>query len=211
MAVIKSGVTSDQLTVDATSKAARTTLYNTAGNPLNVVPTSEEASRGTVLGVYSAAQVDLAGQTGATYNFMCLFNPVGSGRTFAVRKADYNAYAVAITITKNSIRLTNVTGYTSGGADVSNTIQKHDPSYGASVAKIYITNPTLSLGQVFKAFPPPVTITAAGGVTSPEIDYNPAKEFVEIVLPPGTGLVLNQAVAGTVNQNFNLRFVWYEY
>jgi len=31
MAVIKSGATSDQLTVDATSKAARTTLYDTAG------------------------------------------------------------------------------------------------------------------------------------------------------------------------------------
>lgn len=34
MAVIKSGATSDQLTVDATSKAARVTLYDTAGNLL---------------------------------------------------------------------------------------------------------------------------------------------------------------------------------
>jgi hypothetical protein len=34
MAVIKSGATSDQLTIDATSKAARTTLYDTSGNAI---------------------------------------------------------------------------------------------------------------------------------------------------------------------------------
>ncbi len=210
MAVIKSGAGSDLWTIDPTSKSGRVTLYDSAGNPMNVLPTTEGVGRGVVLGVYSAAQVDLVGQTGAAYNYMCLFNPVGSGRVLAVSKVDYNAYAVAVSISKNSIRLTNVAGYTSGGVDSSAIIQKHDPSMPGSVAKIYTGNPTLALGQVFKAFPPPVTITAAGGITSPEIDYNPAKEFVEIVLPAGTGLVLNQAVAGTATQNFNFRFVWYE-
>lgn len=35
MAVIKSGATTDQLTVDITSKAARVTLYDDAGRPVN--------------------------------------------------------------------------------------------------------------------------------------------------------------------------------
>ena len=35
MAIIKSGATSDQLTVDPASKAARVTLYDTAGRPVN--------------------------------------------------------------------------------------------------------------------------------------------------------------------------------
>ena len=38
-AIIKSGATSDQLTVDATSKAARVSLYGTDGRPLNTAAT----------------------------------------------------------------------------------------------------------------------------------------------------------------------------
>ena len=39
MAVIKSGNSSDQLTVDATSKAARVTIYGTDGRPVNTADT----------------------------------------------------------------------------------------------------------------------------------------------------------------------------
>ena len=39
MAVIKSGATTDQLTIDPTSKAARVTLYGTDGRPLNTAAT----------------------------------------------------------------------------------------------------------------------------------------------------------------------------
>ena len=35
MAVIKSGNSTDQLSIDATSKAARVTLYDTDGNPVS--------------------------------------------------------------------------------------------------------------------------------------------------------------------------------
>lgn len=35
MAIIKSGASSDQLTIDATSKAARVTLYDTAGRAVH--------------------------------------------------------------------------------------------------------------------------------------------------------------------------------
>src|SRR5689334_18447225 len=40
MAVIKSGASTDQLTVDPTSKAARVTLYDAAGNPVSVLTSS---------------------------------------------------------------------------------------------------------------------------------------------------------------------------
>jgi hypothetical protein len=40
MAVIKSGATTDQLTIDPTSKAARVTLYDTSGNPNPAIPVS---------------------------------------------------------------------------------------------------------------------------------------------------------------------------
>ncbi len=48
MAVIKSGATSDQLTIDATSKAARVTFYDTAGNALTQKATYRAATVGTV-------------------------------------------------------------------------------------------------------------------------------------------------------------------
>ena len=39
MAIIKSGATTDQLTIDPTSKAARVSLYDTSGRPLNTAAT----------------------------------------------------------------------------------------------------------------------------------------------------------------------------
>lgn len=39
MAIIKSGASTDQLTIDATSKAARATLYGTDGRPVNTAAT----------------------------------------------------------------------------------------------------------------------------------------------------------------------------
>jgi hypothetical protein len=44
MAVIKSGASTDQLSVDATSKAARVTLYNSSGTELSSLPVSGSVS-----------------------------------------------------------------------------------------------------------------------------------------------------------------------
>lgn len=44
MAVIKSGSSTDQLDIDATSKAARVTLYDTAGNPITTQPVSGQVT-----------------------------------------------------------------------------------------------------------------------------------------------------------------------
>ena len=50
MAVIKSGATTDQLTVDATSKAARTTDYDSAGREVAVQVKKTYAAAGPVAG-----------------------------------------------------------------------------------------------------------------------------------------------------------------
>ncbi len=54
MAVIKSGASSDQLTVDATSKAARVTLYDTLGNTIAQKATYRSSTVGTVAAAASS-------------------------------------------------------------------------------------------------------------------------------------------------------------
>lgn len=55
MAVIKSGASSDQLTIDATSKAARVTPYDTLGNNRGTKPTYRAATTANVVAAAGAA------------------------------------------------------------------------------------------------------------------------------------------------------------
>jgi hypothetical protein len=187
--------------------AAKVTLYTAAG----VAYTPVLASTRTHVGIYSYALVDQAGQASQPYYFLSLFNPNLSGRKCAIKKVDYNAYAVAATIAKSSIILGRTTA-ASGGSDQSAGIAKHSGAT-APVGVIRTSNPSITLGGgTFKAFPPPVLVTAAGACPSPELDLNPRDELEEVILLENEGIVLYQtAVSGDVDETFNLRISWQEY
>lgn len=68
MATIESGASSDQLTIDPTSKAARTILYDSAGRALDNIPT---------YWLYQRPRVTTAAAT----DLFDLFNATGSGKT----------------------------------------------------------------------------------------------------------------------------------
>jgi hypothetical protein len=65
MAVIKSGASTDNLSIDATSKAARTSLYDTAGNPI-MVETGYEGNK--YLGVCMNQDVEASTVNSSTAN-----------------------------------------------------------------------------------------------------------------------------------------------
>jgi hypothetical protein len=75
MAKIRSGATTDELTVDPTSKAARTTLYDSAGNPINYSETFK--------GVASTFRT--LGSAAVPQNIFTIENAVGSGKLVYIR------------------------------------------------------------------------------------------------------------------------------
>lgn len=209
MAVIKSGATSDQLTVDPTSKAARATLYDTQGNPNPTVPVALKTAR-TVSGVYAYCMTDVAGVTAASNVFMSLFNPIGSGKLFAVKRLEMQSYTIAVTGVKSSKRFSRVSA--ASGGTLASSVESHDTNYPTQKAEVRISNPSVSQVADIKAFAPAIEISAASGAyPAPEIEFNPRDEFEEIILREGQGISIYQTVAGNVNETMNINIVWMEY
>lgn len=116
MAVIKSGVSSDVLTVDPTSKAARVTLYNSLGNEISsanplYVNTIEQSSLPNSLGTYSAASWRIIGTATTSQVLMTIRNNAGSS-DIAIRRlaVDVNYSAAAVDLVQAYFRFWLNTG-----------------------------------------------------------------------------------------------------
>lgn len=97
MAVIKSGATSDQLTIDATSKAARVTLYDSRGNNMGQLPTYAAATDGTVAAAASATApfFVLYGSASKTIRLMRLMISGPTTTTLAIQGVTIRKYSSA--------------------------------------------------------------------------------------------------------------------
>lgn len=127
---IKSGASADLLTVDATSKAARVTLYNADGT--TVIPSTTPA-------VYYCTT---AGMTLATLaaNSCCvsLNNPSASGKTlYVIRCLFTTCFSGTAAATYVPFTLSRGTGTPAGGTASKSgaTIGKRDPAIANSVAE----------------------------------------------------------------------------
>lgn len=130
MAVIKSGASSDQLTIDATSKAARVTLYNSDG--------SYNGEKAT----YRAATID--GLVTATTADQPFFLIEGSAtKTITVKRIAVSG----ATLTAVAYLMVNVTKHStaaSGGTSTTLTGVPVDSTFAAATAtvKAYTAAPT---------------------------------------------------------------------
>ena len=208
MAIIKSGVTSDLLTIDPTSKAARVTLYDSAGAEITALPVQETSGFGGL--VYSHAQVDTAGQAGA-YTFWALSNPAASGKRIAIIHVDHQVYSVAAAATKNSWGFVHCTAEASGGADDSANIHRVLSTQGAPVAVVRITNPTITAGKLILPFGAGGNVTAAGIYGATINEFDTYGEDTQSIVLPGEGVALRQTVAGDTDQTYCWRVFWREY
>jgi hypothetical protein len=111
MAIIKSGATSDQLTVDPTSKAARATIYDALGNS---VDTLEADSSGTTngLGVSLMATNFVLSALGKNSSTSQLTN--GSTFTGTIENV-YNAQAVSVLLTSDQAGTLTLNQYIDAG------------------------------------------------------------------------------------------------
>jgi len=208
MAVIKSGATSDLLTIDPTSKAARTSLYDSSGLELSGPP----------YGSYMA-QIDLrpgaivAGASVALWSMRNL-----SSRTAYLRRLKLFAgyFAATVTATVAQFGLARFRTATPTGGNAITVVPKRT-SYGSSgvtdvrqiapSATAGLTTTGVAFDAVFAFFGyprQPVTTYGAGGfMVSVDLPWKEALEpFSAIELAPNDGLAILIPNIATVAGDF---------
>lgn len=223
MAVIKSGASTDELTVDPTSKAARTTLYDSAGgaigasNPLAVM---QRVVDGTLVGDYSVTTFRTVGLASTPHNLFTIWNPAASGRNIALRVLLMEVDHTTLLATTLQAITSHPTAQPSGGTLI--TPHKFVAGASASIAEVRgatasdgggATAITATAGSVrvwsnFVQRPP----SLAGWFTSDRAFMIPEQcASTPIILAPGDGILLNTVQAATTGAFYLVRAMWEEY
>lgn len=223
MAVIKSGVTTDQLTVDATSKAARTTLYNTDGNIVgkNTIPLVTAPILQTLYGVYVAhigLQALQATAMSATMGFFWLMVPGGATKNVRIRRLEFDSIIDTATKVLATTRITveRVT-FSAGTPTTQWAACKADSNDQNAVALIGLSSAgvTYVAGATAYGFIAPTLLNTAAGIFGMQgelREWEPEAAGM-ITLAPGEGIVIRQPDAGVTGEfrKFTLNFAWEEY
>jgi hypothetical protein len=130
MAIIKSGATSDQLTIDTTSKAARVTLYNQDGTYALEKPTYRAS---TIIPLVTAVTVNVP-----------FFNIIGSSSKIVTVKRIRVSGMTLTAVGYFAINVEKLSTASTGGSSstlVSTPLDTSDPAPTA-VVKAYTTAPT---------------------------------------------------------------------
>ena len=187
MAVIKSGASTDQLSVDATSKAARVTLYNTDGVAEGEKATYRAATPTTVVTAVSAAM---------------FFVIAGSGtKTIRVRRIRISGETLTAVIAQSVVVEKWSTAPTAGTAVTLTQVplDSTDPAATASLCQVYTAAPTEGtlVGTVatHRHLQKPTTAADAGpAYTDVEFVFGNQSETRPVVLR-GTAQALSLAFA----------------
>lgn len=203
---LRSGATSDLLTIDPVASAARATLYDDSGVALSPM----------VTGAYIAAMNVRATVTLTQHTLFAFRNSntrtVYITRIYMIRAFDGTAPATGRTSNCTLLRFDGGGSYTGGTGSA--TIGKKKTSYGASAISSIIFNPGASLttsGTVNTSSLMflPVIHTTTSRTTSYDVRFNRSGDNVnKLVLRANEGLVIQQrSVAGLGIYGF---IEWYE-
>lgn len=206
MAIIKSGATSDQLTIDSTSKAARVTDYDAAGREISFQSKSTYAASGTF--TPPATPADMLTIFGsATKTVRVLSIKFGTTNTAAGSQQYFVSKRSAIT---------------TGGTAVAATIIPLDSSDATPTATVnhYTANPTpgTAIGTINTlrvASPVLVPATFAGIVQRADFEMLPtgSEGLNKVVTLRGVaqGIAINfNAVALVAGQTHYFNILWTE-
>ncbi len=186
MAIIKSGASSDQLTVDATSKAARTTKYDSAGREqsLNKIATY---SVGIPAFTPPATPTDLITIT-------------GSG-TKTVRVQSITLGTVQTTAGINRVYTLKRSTANTGGTSTTPTITPHDSTNASATAVVayYTANPTPGTLVGNLAVVNVNSPILATGIAGPVNQMSPIGTVVDLLAQP----VVLRGTAEVLAINFN--------
>ena len=188
MALIKSGASSDELTIDPTSKAARTTLYDAAGNPLLFPRQLLTYSSVSAAFTPAATPDDVFEIAGNASNSVKVYR---MGIATTQTTSGVNAWHLA----KRSAA--NTGGTPVGGAEV-----PHDAADAAaqSAVRWWTANPTVGalVGNVWGGWvnSPLVTEAGIGGLVGVEVDFVEGHQ-VQVCIPQHARDVPKPGYAGS--------------
>ncbi len=165
MAVIKSGATTDQLTVDPASKAARVTLYDTSGNASPTVPVSFPAgasielldSGGTNKASISAAGAVKVDGSATTQPVSATSLPLPSN---AAIETGGNLATIAAAMTNGTAKTQTVNGLgvvadvTAKGTQGANALATQDLKDGGRVVKLFTATFTPAAAEALVTLTP---------------------------------------------------------
>lgn len=208
MAKIQSGATADELTIDPTSKAARTTLYDSDGTELVRVPTGSYtaplANLGRFSGALAAGNPFWALRNGATKTlyirrilFILAFDGTAAATTFHVELRRFTAatHSTGTAITPQPKRTT----YATTVADIRNRV---DGTKLTDTSVVYDTNPFLAVAN-------PRGVSSAVTVADCQFS-NPLESFDCLEVPASAGLVLWAVTASVIGDSCQGFIEWDE-
>lgn len=188
MAVIKSGATSDQWTIDATSKAGRVTLYDATGRAI-------------------------ANHTKQTFGVSATFTPVATPTelVYITGSATKTVYVLSMKISTTNtaagsqhFRLFLRTTANSGGTFVGSTVVPFDSANDSATATVghYTANPTTGTGTRINSRVVASTVLVPGNFAgvreNADVEMVPTQEVTQLAQ-----LVTLRGVAQGLAINFN--------
>ena len=229
MAIIRSGASTDQLTIDPTSKAARVTRYDAAGRELYPKPTGAYMApiniRNTAATAAGAAAVVIRGPAQASPLLKMYIRNIRGTIGF-----DGTALAASATLRMGLYRGQGVTTASGGTAITAANITKKDSTFGSSTILDYRYDATgvglTTTGITFDADPihvfslsviqlqvaVPTTSASAGPVMTFDLDYHTAARLgSNLVIGPDQHLALRlQTVAAVIGFGIYGSIAWEE-
>lgn len=179
-------------------------IESSSANPVFTAP-----STATMGQIYTTLIENVASTTAASNNFLSIFNPVGSGKTFVFAQFVIFPYAGAAQANQINMDVHRISAASAGTQLAAANINKFDTTQTNSVADVRTGNPTVTLvGTVPIIAVPPTLTNAANGASSPVDIIPPAGSL--FICRPGEGVVARQAAPGTVAQVWSLGFTWSE-
>lgn len=214
MAIIKSGATSDNMTVDATSKAARVALYDAGGIALRPSPTS--------LAMYSVSLKN-ASTMAASSIAWAMGNIGATGKTIVIPNASvaltFEGTGAVTLVGAEFVKLTGGTAIT-GGTPVTHTPAKLRTGLSAPVVTVQYYDLTTTLAITSSAVAGVLGSIKAGRVTEAATlaaavgqlycDFTMGDKCEGLELAANEWLVLRTLTTGVAGDTFMLNVAAYE-
>lgn len=188
MAVIKSGATSDQWTIDPTSKAGRVTPYDSGGT-----------YRGQKSTYRAATNATLAAASG-TASFFAIFG--SSTKTIVVQRIRLSGLTTTTTTVYSGVVARKYSTAISGGTSTDMTSVPLDSNFAAStqsILKVYTAAPTdgtlVGVIAAERIFTPNATTTQGDGIIDIDFRHMGGETTGVVLRGTGEGLTLAFATA----------------
>lgn len=158
-----------------------------------------------IKGAYVFSLGGLAGQNTA-YNFLSLFNPVGSGKVISVGAGYVSSYANGANAATVPMNLFRTTAASAGTLQTNSTaVAKFQTSQPTSIAEVRTGNPTVTTGAQLANIAP-----AEGSFSTDQFIQAAPSVYPPFTLAEGEGVCYRQTAAGTTSMFWNFSIVWAE-